>query len=288
MGEIDLAAALGEAFDVVHDHSGFTALAMADRVSAPVVHTVRGQFDQTTNHFYERHGHKARLLAISRSQAASAPAGVTVADVVPNPIVVDRWPLVFHKHEYLPLVGRMDPVNGVHRAIEAAGITGRPLVLAGPVQTGQEVSWSSLTSTDAGCASCGELGGSAVKGLFANAAALLMPVRWREPFGMVMVGALACGTPVIAFPEGAAAEIVIDGENAMLVADVAEMAGAVERLGSIDPQRCARASRSATTSRLPSRDTSASTAERSPPIVPATPGTASNGVPLRNAPLSVN
>ena len=70
---------------------------------------MRGQFDQTTNHFYERHGRKARLAAISRSRAASAPVGVTVADVVPNRIVVDRWPLVLHKHEYLPLVGRMDP-----------------------------------------------------------------------------------------------------------------------------------------------------------------------------------
>ena len=74
--------------------------------------------------------------------------------------------------------------------------------------------------------------------LYAHAAALLMRVRWREPFGMVMVEALACGTPVIAFRQGAAAEIVLDGENGMLVADEAEMAGAVERLASIDPKRC--------------------------------------------------
>ena len=74
--------------------------------------------------------------------------------------------------------------------------------------------------------------------LYANARALLMPVRWREPFGMVMVEALACGTPVIAFREGAAAQIVTDGENGMLVADEAEMARAVSRLGKIDPHRC--------------------------------------------------
>ena len=65
-----------------------------------------------------------------------------------------------------------------------------------------------------------------------------MPVRWREPFGMVMVEALACGTPVIAFPKGAAAEIVLDGENGMLVSDEGEMARAVEMLGAIDPLRC--------------------------------------------------
>ena len=73
----------------------------------------------------------------------------------------------------------------------------------------------------------GEVSGRAKQQLYANAAALLMPIRWREPFGMVMVEALACGTPVIAFPEGAAAEIVIDGENGMLVADEAEMARAI-------------------------------------------------------------
>jgi hypothetical protein len=65
-----------------------------------------------------------------------------------------------------------------------------------------------------------------------------MPIRWPEPFGLVMVEALVCGTPVIAFPEGAAAEIVIAGENGMLVSDEAEMARAVEMLGAIDPVRC--------------------------------------------------
>jgi glycosyltransferase involved in cell wall biosynthesis len=239
--EIDLAAELGEPFDVVHDHSGFTALAMADRVSAPVVHTVHGPFDQTTNRFYQRHGPKARLVAISRSQAASAPAGVQVVDVVSNPIAVDRWPLVLDKQEYLLWVGRMDPVKGAHRAIEAARLAGRSLVLAGPVQTGQEEYFRELVEPHIDgrrVRYVGELGGTAIQELFANAAGFLMPVRWREPFGMVMVEALACGTPVIAFPEGAAAEIVIDGENGMLVADEAEMARAVGRLGSIDPERC--------------------------------------------------
>jgi glycosyltransferase involved in cell wall biosynthesis len=225
----------------VHDHSGFTALAMADRVSAPVVHTVHGPFDETTNRFYQRHGHKAPLVAISRSPAASAPAGVRVVDVVPNPIVVDRWPLRVQKQDYLLWVGRMDPVKGAHRAIEAALLTGRTLVLAGPVQTGQEEYFRELIEPHIDgrrVRYVGEIGGIAKQELFANAAALLMPVRWREPFGMVMIEALACGTPVIAFPEGAAAEIVIDGENGMLVADEAGMARAVERLGSIDPERC--------------------------------------------------
>ena len=239
--EIDLAAELAEPFDVVHDHSGFTALAMADRVGAPVVHTVHGPFDETTQHIYQRHGHKARLVAISRSQAASAPAGVRVLAVVPNPIVVDRWPLRTQKREYRLWVGRMDPVKGAHRAIEAARLAGRPLVLAGPVQTGQEEYYRALVEPQIDgrrVRYVGEIGGIAKQELFANAAALLMPVSWCEPFGMVMVEALACGTPVIAFPQGAASEIVIDGENGMLVADEAEMAHAAQGLRSIDPERC--------------------------------------------------
>ena len=122
----------------LHDHSGFTALAMADRVDVPVVHTIHGPFDRETGAFYQRHGRKARLVAISRSQADSAPAGVRIADVVPNPIAVDRWPLRTEKQDYLLWVGRMDPVKGAHRAIEAARLAGRTLVLAGPVQTGHE------------------------------------------------------------------------------------------------------------------------------------------------------
>jgi len=239
--EIDLAAERGRAFDVVHDHSGFTALAMSDRVSAPVVHTVHCPFDAKTEHFYQRHGQKARLVAISHSQAASAPAGVHVTDVVPNPIAVDRWPLRAEKKDYVLWIGRMDPIKGAHRAIAAARLAGRTLVLAGPVQTGQEEYYRERVEPHIDgrrVRYVGDVGGTAKQELFANAAALLMPIRWREPFGMVMVEALACGTPVIAFPEGAAAEIVIDGENGLLVADEAEMARAVTQVGSIDAARC--------------------------------------------------
>jgi len=240
-GEVDLAGELDQAFDVVHDHSGFTALAMADRIDAPVVHTIHGAFVEETVPFYQRHGHRALLVAISRSQALSAPAGVRIADVVPNPVVVERWPLRTEKQDYLLWVGRMDPVKGAHRAIRAARLAGRKLVLAGPIQAGQEAYYHELVEPQIDNSTVryiGEVGGIEKQELFADAAALLMPIGWREPFGMVMVEALACGTPVIAFPEGAASEIVIDGVNGMLVADEAEMASAVDRLDSIDAADC--------------------------------------------------
>jgi glycosyltransferase involved in cell wall biosynthesis len=239
--QIELPADRGCAFDLVHDHSGFTALAMADRVGVPVVHTIHGPFDHGTARFYQRHGGKARLVAIGRSQAASAPASVRIGAVVPNPIAVDRWPFHAEKKDYLLWIGRMDPVNGAHHAIDAARLARRTLVLAGPVQPGQEQYFAEQIEPHLDGERVdylGEVSGMAKQKLFADAAALLMPICWCEPFGMVMIEALACGTPVLAFPNGAAAEIVIDGENGMLVADEAEMARAVEKLGSIDPGRC--------------------------------------------------
>jgi glycosyltransferase involved in cell wall biosynthesis len=240
---IDRAAAGNDEgrFDVIHDHSGFTAVAMAGRVSVPVVHTLHGPFDDQTRHFYVHHGHKARLVAISRFQLEHAPAGVEVCEVVHNPIRVAEWPFRDGKDAYLLWVGRFDPVKGAHRAIAAARAAGVRLALAGPVQAGQEEYFAREIEPYVDGSEVlylGEVGEGRRKELFARAMAFLMPIRWAEPFGMVMVEALACGTPVIAFPEGAASEIVIDGVNGFQVADEREMARAVSRLAEIDPVRC--------------------------------------------------
>jgi glycosyltransferase involved in cell wall biosynthesis len=214
---------------------------MAQRVSVPVVHTLHAPFNHETRPFYERHGHKVRLVAISRFQLQHAPPGVRVADVVPNPIRVEDWPLCEGKDDYLLWMGRMDPAKGAHRAIAAAQAAGVRLVLAGPVQPGQEEYFHHEIEPHIDgeeVVFAGEVGGVRRKQLFARAKAFVMPIRWAEPFGMVMVEALACGTPVIAFPEGAASEIVIHGENGFHVADEQAMAEAVGWLVAIDPARC--------------------------------------------------
>jgi glycosyltransferase involved in cell wall biosynthesis len=238
---IDRAAAEGRPFDLLHDHSGFTALAMASRLSVPVVHTLHAPFNDETRPFYARHGHKAHLVGLSAFQLEHAPPGVSVAGVIPNPIRVGDWPFQAEKDDYLLWMGRMDPAKGAHRAIVAARAAGARLVLAGPVQPGQEAYFREAIEPHVDGKSVvfvGEVGGARRKELFARAKAFVMPIRWPEPFGMVMVEALACGTPVIAFPEGAAAEIVIDGENGFHVADESAMAEAVGRIDTVDPARC--------------------------------------------------
>jgi glycosyltransferase involved in cell wall biosynthesis len=241
--EIERARSAGRPFDVLHDHCGFTALAMADRIDIPMVHTLHGPFTDNNSGFYSRHWRKVSIVAISETQKATAPDDVEIAGVVPNPIEANEWPYQEEKGDYVLWVGRMAEVKGPHRAIAAARQAGVPLRLGGVVQPGQEGFFEAEVEPhlDGDAVTyIGEIGGDEKRKLFADARALLMPIRWEEPFGMVMVEAMACGTPVIGFPEGAASDIVRDGETGFLVADEDQMAAAIRKLDHIDPRACRR------------------------------------------------
>ncbi len=238
---IDDAAAAGLPYDLVHDHCGFTALAMADRLQTPIVHTVHGPFVEGTLRFYAVHGHKATLVALSASQRATGPPDLRDVAVVPNPTAVEEWPFHGGVGDHLLWIGRIEEVKGPHRAIAAARSAGVPLVIAGPVQPGQEAFFAREIEPHLdrdGVRYVGEVGAEDKKALFAGARGLLMPIRWAEPFGLVMIEAMACGTPVIAFSEGAAVEIVLDGQTGFLVDDEPAMVAAIDRLDEIDRARC--------------------------------------------------
>jgi glycosyltransferase involved in cell wall biosynthesis len=238
---IDDAGRSGRPYDVLHDHCGFTAFAMADRLSVPVVHTLHGPFTPETAAFYAHHASRADVVAISHAQLAQAPEGLRVAGVVPNPIDAAAWPLVSAKDDYLLWVGRMTAEKGPHRAISAARLAGMPLVLAGPVQPGQERFFEHEVAPHIDGEQIryvGEVAGEEKIRWFSRARALLMPIRWPEPFGMVMLEAMVCGTPVIAFPEGSARELVTSGQTGFLVGDEEEMAAACGLAVEIDPARC--------------------------------------------------
>ncbi len=237
---IDLAA-LTERFDVIHDHCGFTGLAMANRMATPLVHTLHGPFTPSTAAFYARHGHKGTLVGISRAQLASAPRGLTPVGPIPNPIDLQAWTLQERKGDYLLWVGRMTPEKGPQRAIAAAQAVDVPLVLAGVIQPGQQEFFDAEVAPHIDgdrVRFIGEVGGSAKRALFAKARGLLMPIRWDEPFGMVVVEALACGTPVIAFPEGAVRELIVDAKTGFLVKDTRAMADAIGQLSRISARDC--------------------------------------------------
>ena len=238
---VDDARRAGVPFDVIHDHCGFTGFAMADRIGTPVLHTLHGPFDDDTSEFYRRHASKAAAVAISGSQAAAAPRELRVVAVIPNPTDVQGWPFSIDKQDYVLWVGRIVPEKGPHRAIAAARAAGVRLVLAGPVQAGHESFFREAVAPhldDERVRYVGEVGGATKQRLFMAARALLMPIRWPEPFGMVMVEAMSAGTPVIAFEEGAAPEVVEHGRTGYLVGDEDEMAAAIGRVDELDPRVC--------------------------------------------------
>jgi glycosyltransferase involved in cell wall biosynthesis len=230
-----------DGYDVVHDHTSHVALAMADRLRVPLVHTLHGAFDERERRFYGTHGHKATLVALSGHQREQVPAAAGDPVVVPNPLRVSEWPFSADKEDFVLWIGRMSPDKGPHRAIAAARRAGVPLVLAGPIQPGQEQFFAEEVEPrldgDA-VRYVGEAGAADKRELYARARGFLMPIRWAEPFGLVMVEAMACGTPVIAFPEGAAPELVCDGRSGFVVDDEEAMAQAIGRLGEIDPVEC--------------------------------------------------
>jgi glycosyltransferase involved in cell wall biosynthesis len=229
------------AFDVAHDHCGFTALAMADRLSTPLVHTLHGPLDDEMLSFYVTHGDKGTLVAISAAQVAAAPEPLRHAPVVHNPLDFSEWEFNAEPGEYVLWIGRMVPFKGPQRAIVAAREAGVPLVLAGPIQPGQEEFFAEEIEPHIdgdNVRYVGEVTSDDKASTYRSARALLMPIRWAEPFGMVMTEAMACGTPVIAFPEGSAPEVVEDGVNGFLVDDEHEMAAAIGRLGEIDRAGC--------------------------------------------------
>jgi glycosyltransferase involved in cell wall biosynthesis len=161
---------------------------------------------------------------------------------VHNAIDAGSFPVRAEKDEYLLFMGRMAPEKAPHLAIETARRLGMRLILAGKVGIPEEHRYfrevmQPLLDGDQ-FRFVGEADSVLKRELYAGARALLMPLQWDEPFGLVMIEAMACGTPAIVFARGAASEIVLDGETGYLVSDVDGMVEAVKRLGEIDPWRC--------------------------------------------------
>jgi glycosyltransferase involved in cell wall biosynthesis len=233
--------------DVVHDHSLVGPL--LTHPSMPVITTNHGPFENPELATIYRHTPATiPIIAISRSQAAMARwAGIRISHVIHHGIDVDEIPEGDGRGDeqgpYLLFLGRMSPTKGVSDAIDVARATGSRLVIASKVSEPDELRYFEREIVHRcvdGIEFVGEVGGAEKYQLLGGATALLNPIRWPEPFGLVMIEALATGTPVITTPHGAAPEIVAHGENGLVCADDAALVDAVRTVERIDRHHCRR------------------------------------------------
>ena len=231
--------------DVVHEHTRL-GLLTSDASGPPTVTTVHaaltGPESQAT--LLRAAGPTVRLTAISRAQRADAPDLPWVATVL-NGILLRDHPHVRRSADYALYLGRLSRTKGVELAVHAARQAGLPLVIAGDWTSPAEQVWVEdelrplLASAAAGeVIWVGPVDDAAKRDLFARAGCLVLPARWREPFGLVVVESMASGVPVVALRAGAIPELVDDGRTGILCDDVADMPAALTAAMRMDGASC--------------------------------------------------
>ena len=211
-------------FDIIHDHTAAVGPALgAVAVGPPVVHTLHHAWLDEQIRLARLIAPPVRLVAISHDQAARSPDDVPISAIVHNGISVDRYPFTTHKDDYLLFVGRASPDKGSEIAIEVARRLDRPLVIAMKTNEPPERAYwrdvlQPMIATDPTRIDLVPNPNHERKAaLMARAAAVVFPIQWAEPFGLVMPEANACGTPVVAFDMGAAREVIAHGKTGFVV-----------------------------------------------------------------------
>jgi glycosyltransferase involved in cell wall biosynthesis len=225
--------------DIVHDHSVAGPLASAGR-RCPTVTTVHGEVVSEAADLYRNLPREVSLVALSSNQLSLAP-DLPWAGVVPNGIRVHDYPFLRDKDDFVLFLGRMSPEKGPDLAMEAARRAGLSIFLAARCAGPGEERYFEETirpRLGAGATWLGEVDSRQKRDLLSRARCLLAPVRWDEPFGLVLVEALACGTPVVALKHGAVPEIVLDGVTGFVRTHLEELPDALLRTNEIDPIAC--------------------------------------------------
>jgi glycosyltransferase involved in cell wall biosynthesis len=226
--------------DVIHDHTLVGPLYALGIETPPVVTTNHGPFNDVLTPIYQMVSGRIPVIAISANQASTAD-GVSIAAMIHHGIDVDRIPFGLGRGGYAAFLGRMHPDKGVEGAIAAARVAGVPLRIAAKMSEPSEREYfeaSVAPKLGGDIEFIGELRRDEKYEFLREAVCLLNPIRWAEPFGMVMIESLSCGTPVVTTRGGAAPEIVDDGKTGFLCTDTTTVAQALRRVGEIDRSHC--------------------------------------------------
>jgi len=225
--------------DVIHDHTTGGLAVLGKHAEVPVVVTHHNRFDRETNLLFAE-SPWAASVALSHSHAREA-RGFRPTRVIHHGIDATAFPHGTGSGGHLLFLGRIAPEKGVDRAIEVARRAGVPLVIAAKMQEERELAFFRdvvRPRLGPGVDYVGEVDATTKARLLGDAIALLNPIRWREPFGMVMIEALACGTPVLASPRGAAPEIIRPGVTGLLCQTDADFVDAIGRVDELSRPAC--------------------------------------------------
>jgi glycosyltransferase involved in cell wall biosynthesis len=226
--------------DVIHDHTLFGPLWAVAQGRDHVVATCHGPIYGELRRVYGFYGSRLPLVAISRDQSARAPE-VHVDTVIHHGVDPERFPSGQGDGGYLLFLGRMTPDKGAREAAQIARACRRPLKIAAKMREPTELAYfheqvEPLLGGD--IEYVGEADLDQKLRLLADAQALLNPIHWAEPFGLVMIEALACGTPVLTYAIGSAPEIVEHGVTGFVCADHAELVAAVGEVDRLRRRDC--------------------------------------------------
>ncbi len=238
---------LARQFDVIHDHDGLASRAMGalvhELVGTPVVATLHGPADRMTQEMLSALRHDLAFIAISEYQRNGFP-DLRFAATIPNAIDVEHMPFDTVKDDYFLFIGRMTADKGAHTAIEVARRLGARLIMAGKVNEGPEREFFAAEvepHLSDNVHFRGEVDHETKVELYRRARCTLFPIQWPEPFGLVMIESLACGTPVIAMRQGSVPEVIEHGRTGFIVESADEMVEAARHIDEIDPAECRRA-----------------------------------------------
>jgi glycosyltransferase involved in cell wall biosynthesis len=231
-------------FDILHFHVDYLHFPLVRRHRWATVTTMHGLLHAHDVQALFEEYHDVPVVSISDHQrlpVRSAGWQATVYHGLPRTLLRPND----EPAGYLAFLGRMSPDKGVDHAIEIARAAGVPLTIAAKIYPEERAYFDAtiaplLDASQGLVRFVGEIGGREKERLLADARALLFPVEWEEPFGLVMIESLACGTPVIAWRRGSTPEIIDDGQTGFIVDNIDAAVRAVSRLDEIDRRVCRR------------------------------------------------
>lgn len=225
-------------FDIIHDHLSFLNLPAANFSKTPVVLTLHGPVTPEGRKLYEIYKN-INYVSISKSQIKYFP-DVNLAGTVYNGLDMESYPFGGKDKGYLLFVGRIAKVKGVHFAVKIAKELNLPLIIAAKLDNRDKPYFKKYIKPylNNKIKWIGEVDQKERNDLFKNALCLINPIIWKEPFGLTMIEAMACGCPVVAFNNGSIPEVIKNGKTGFAVDDLGEMVEAVKKIDSIERSKC--------------------------------------------------